>query len=233
MVDELDFPACHTILSIVASNAPLVASFRNRGRCGGFDPSYSQQDRRNRVADLGDARVLILATDGFEESELFEPRQALLDAGVTVTLASITTDPIQGVVHDSEKGKSITPDLTLEDVDIDDYDALLLPGGVGNPDKMRLEERAIEIVGEFMDEGKIVAAICHAPWLLVEADVVDGRRVTSWPSVRTDLENAGADVVDEEVVIDDNLITSRKPDDIPAFNRALLDALENDVGEED
>jgi protease I len=185
------------------------------------------------VADLGDARVLILATDGFEEAELFEPRQALLDAGVTVTLASITTDPIQGVVHESEKGKSITPDLTLEDVDIDDYDALLLPGGVGNPDKMRLEERAVEIVGEFMDEGKIVAAICHAPWLLVEADVVDGRRVTSWPSVRTDLENAGADVVDEEVVIDDNLITSRKPDDIPAFNRALLDALENDVGEED
>ena len=185
------------------------------------------------MADLGDARVLILAADGFEESELFEPRQALLDAGATVTLASIKTDTIQGVVHDTEKGKTITPDLTLEEVDVDDYDALLLPGGVANPDKMRMQDRAVEIVGEFMDEGKIVAAICHAPWLLVEADVVDGRRVTSWPSVRTDLENAGADVVDEEVVIDENLITSRKPDDIPAFNRALIEALENDLGEDE
>ncbi|MFZ3485685.1 type 1 glutamine amidotransferase domain-containing protein [Sphingomonas sp. 3-13AW] len=181
------------------------------------------------MADLGDARVLILAADGFEESELFDPRQALIDAGATVTLASIKTDPIQGVVHDSEKGKEITPDLALEDVDIDDYDALLLPGGVANPDAMRMQERAVEIVGEFMDEGKIVAAICHAPWLLVEADVVDGRRVTSWPSLRTDLENAGAEVVDEQVVIDDNLITSRKPDDIPAFSRALIHALETDL----
>ncbi|MBB3911056.1 type 1 glutamine amidotransferase domain-containing protein [Sphingomonas desiccabilis] len=185
------------------------------------------------MADLGDARVLILAADGFEESELFEPRQALLDAGATVTLASIKTDAIQGVVHDTEKGRTITPDLTLEDVDVDDYDALLLPGGVANPDKMRMQDRAVGIVGEFMDEGKIVAAICHAPWLLVEADVVDGRRVTSWPSVRTDLENAGADVVDEQVVVDENLITSRKPDDIPAFNRALIEALENDLGEDE
>ena len=185
------------------------------------------------MADLGDARVLILAADGFEESELFEPRQALLDAGATVTLASIKTDAIQGVVHDTEKGKTITPDLKLEEVDVDDYDALLLPGGVANPDKMRMQELAVEIVGEFMDEGKIVAAICHAPWLLVEADVVDGRRVTSWPSVRTDLENAGADVVDEQVVVDENLITSRKPDDIPAFNRALIEALENDLAEDE
>ena len=177
------------------------------------------------MADLSNLRVLMLATDGFEEAELFEPRQALLDAGVQVTLASIKTDPIQGVVNDSEKGESITPDLTLDDVDTDDYDVLLLPGGVGNPDKMRLEERAIEIVTEFMEDDKIVAAICHAPWLLVEADVVDGRQVTSWPSVRTDLENAGADVVDEQVVVDDNLITSRKPDDIPAFNKAIIEAL--------
>jgi len=177
------------------------------------------------MADLSDKHVLILATDGFEQSELFKPRQALLDAGVKVTLASIKTDPIQGVVNDSEKAETITPDITLDQVDIDDYDALLLPGGVGNPDKMRLEETAVNIVEDFMDDGKIVAAICHAPWLLVEADVVDGRRVTSWPSVRTDLTNAGAEVVDEEVVIDGNLITSRKPDDIPAFNKALLKAL--------
>lgn len=181
------------------------------------------------MSDLSQARVLILATDGFEDSELFEPRQALLDAGAKVTLASIKTDPIQGVRHDSDPTRTITPDLTLDQVDTEDFDALLLPGGVGNPDKLRMEDRAVSIVGEFMDDEKIVAAICHAPWLLVEADVVDGRRVTSWPSVRTDLENAGADVADEEVVIDGNLITSRKPDDIPAFNRALIQALEDDL----
>jgi protease I len=183
------------------------------------------------MADLKSARVLILATDGFEHSELFDPRQALLDAGAEVTLASIKTDPIQGVRNDSDPSETITPDLTLDQVEVGDYDALLLPGGVGNPDKMRMEDKAIDIVETFMDDGKIVAAICHAPWLLVEADVVDGRRVTSWPSVRTDLENAGADVVDEEVVVDGNLITSRKPDDIPAFNRALIEALER-VGED-
>ncbi|QNE31740.1 type 1 glutamine amidotransferase [Sphingomonas sp. NBWT7] len=183
------------------------------------------------MADLSDARVLFLATDGFEDAELFEPRQALLDAGATVTLASIKTDPIQGVKNDSDPTRTITPDLTLDQVDTEDYDALVLPGGVGNPDKMRLEERAVSIIGEFMDDDKIVAAICHAPWLLVEADVVDGRRVTSWPSVRTDLENAGADVADEEVVIDANLITSRKPDDIPAFNRAIIAALGEELAD--
>lgn len=183
------------------------------------------------MADLSNARVLILATDGFEDAELFEPRQALLDAGATVTLASIKTDPIQGVKNDSDPTRTITPDMTLDQVDTEEFDALLLPGGVGNPDKMRMEERAVAIVGEFMDDDKIVAAICHAPWLLVEADVVDGRRVTSWPSVRTDLENAGGEVVDEEVVIDENLITSRKPDDIPAFNRALVAALEEELAD--
>lgn len=181
------------------------------------------------MADLSNARVLIMATDGFEQSELFKPRQALIDAGAQVTLASIKTDPIQGMEHDSEKAEQITPDLTLEDVDTEDYDALVLPGGALNPDKMRTVERAVEIVEEFMDDDKIVAAICHAPWMLVEADVVDGRRVTSWPSVRTDLENAGADVVDEEVVVDGKLITSRKPDDIPAFNQAIVAALEKVV----
>lgn len=183
------------------------------------------------MADLANARVLILAADGFEESELFDPRQALLDAGATVTLASIKKDAIQGVVNDMDKGRTITPDLLLDDVDTEEFDALLLPGGVGNPDKMRMEERAVEIVAEFMDDDKIVAAICHAPWLLVEADVVDGRQVTSWPSVRTDLENAGADVVDQEVVIDENLITSRKPDDIPAFSKALIEALERELAD--
>jgi len=176
------------------------------------------------VTDLSHAHVLIVATNGFEQSELFEPRQALLDAGVKVTLASLSTDPIQGMKHD-EKGDTITPDLTVDDVDTQDYTALLLPGGVANPDTLRTSDRAVEIVEEFVDDDKLVAAICHGPWLLVEADVVDGRTVTSWPSIRTDLENAGADVVDEEVVRDGQFITSRKPEDIPAFNKAILAAL--------
>jgi len=184
------------------------------------------------MPDLSQARVLILATDGFEQDELFKPRQALIDAGAQVTLASIKTDPIQGMQHDIEKAQTITPDLTLDQVDTDDYDALVLPGGVANPDKMRLQDRAVEIVSEFMEDDKIVAAICHAPWLLVEADVVEGRRVTSWPSVRTDLANAGADVVDETVVVDGNLITSRKPDDIPAFNQAIIEALAEELADE-
>ncbi|MBR0553793.1 type 1 glutamine amidotransferase domain-containing protein [Stakelama marina] len=178
------------------------------------------------MADLSDTNVLILAADGFENSELFKPRQALLDAGAEVTLASIKTDPIQGVVHDSDEGDKITPDMTLDQVDVSRFDALVLPGGVANPDTMRLQDRAIEIVREFFDAEKTVAAICHAPWLLVEAGVAKGRKATSWPSVRTDLKNAGADVVDEEVVIDGNLITSRKPDDIPAFNNAIMEALQ-------
>ncbi|WP_066719144.1 type 1 glutamine amidotransferase domain-containing protein [Sphingomonas pituitosa] len=178
------------------------------------------------MANLQNARVLMLATDGFEESELFEPRQALLDAGAQVTLASIKTDPITGE-SGGEKGKSITPDATLDQVELDQFDALVLPGGVGNPDKLRMNTTAVEIVRSFMDSNRLVAAICHAPWLLAEADVVAGRRLTSWPSIRTDLANAGADVVDAEVVSDGNLITSRKPDDIPAFNRAVIAALED------
>ena len=182
------------------------------------------------MTDLSNARVLMIATDGFENDELFGPRQALLDAGAKVTLASIKTDPIQGE-KDDKPAETITPDLTLADVDTAQFDALVIPGGVKNPDTMRLQGRAIQIVEEFMDDDKIVAAICHGPWLLVEADVVDGRRVTGWPSVRTDLENAGADVVDEEVVVDENLITSRKPDDIPAFSRAIAAALAQELAE--
>ena len=183
------------------------------------------------MSDLSDARVLILAADYFEDAELFDPRQALLDAGATVTIASITRDPIQGVKNDSEPTRTVDVDLTLDDVDTEEFDALLLPGGVANPDKMRLQQRAVEIVQEFMEDEKPVAAICHAPWLLVEADVVEGRRVTGYASIRTDLENAGADVVDEQVVVDGNLITSRKPDDIPAFNEALLKMLAEELAE--
>jgi protease I len=171
------------------------------------------------------SKVLILATDGFENSELFKPRASLIDAGAEVTLASIKTDPIQGKVHDKD-GETITPDLTLGAVNAEDYDALLIPGGVANPDTMRMEEEALAIVRAFFAADKPVAAICHGPWLLAEADVIDGRTVTSWPSIRTDLRNAGAEVVDKEVQVDGRLITSRKPDDIPAFTEALIRSIE-------
>lgn len=177
------------------------------------------------MPDLADFRVLMMATDGFEQDELLKPRQALLDAGAEVVLASPKADPIRGE-KGGEKGESITPDTTVDAVDSGDFDALVLPGGVGNPDKLRTNQRAVAIVREFIDDGKLVAAICHGPWLLAEADVLKGRTVTSWPSIRTDLANAGAEVMDQEVVVDNNLITSRKPDDIPAFNRAVITALE-------
>ncbi|WP_066700989.1 type 1 glutamine amidotransferase domain-containing protein [Sphingobium amiense] len=176
------------------------------------------------MPSVDQSRILIVATDGFEQSELFDPRQSLIDAGAKVTLASPATDPIQGMKHD-EKGDTITPDITLDQVKIEEYDGLLLPGGVANPDTLRTNDKAVEIVRNFAVSGKPVAAICHGPWLLVEADVVDGRTVTSWPSVRTDLANAGASVVDREVVVDGNLITSRKPDDIPAFVDAFKAAV--------
>lgn len=177
------------------------------------------------MTDQTPAKVLIMATDGFEQSELFEPRKALLDAGYDVILASVALDPIQGMEHD-EKGDTITPDIVLGDVQPDDYDMLVLPGGVANPDTLRMEKHAIDIIQAFFDRDATVAAICHAPSLLAEADVLDGRKVTSWPSIRTDLRNAGADVVDQEVVIDGNLITSRNPDDIPAFNKAIVAAVQ-------
>lgn len=182
------------------------------------------------MTDIIDARFLIIATDGFEESELFEPRDQLIGARAEVTLASPKRTPIQGMKH-HEKGATITPDITLADVNPQDYDALIIPGGVANPDALRQDEKAIEIVRAFFDAGKPVAAICHGPWLLVEADIVLGKTVTSWPSLRTDLRNAGADVVDEEVVRDGNLITSRKPGDIPAFMTAIRAAVAEGVRE--
>ncbi|OQW48094.1 MAG: peptidase C56 [Proteobacteria bacterium SG_bin6] len=181
------------------------------------------------MADITQARVLIMATDGFEQSELFRPREALMDAGVTVRLASPGTEPIQGMQHDTP-GQTITPDATIEQVDAQDYDLLLLPGGVANPDTLRMRPEAVALVQAFASAGKPIAAICHAPWLLIEAGLVDGKRMTSWPSLRTDLANAGAEVVDEEVVIDGQFITSRMPDDIPAFSEAVLDRLRGGQG---
>jgi len=173
------------------------------------------------------ARVLIIATDGFEQSELFDPRIELKALGAQVTLAAPEQREIQGMEHD-KKGATITADHALDDVSADDFDALLIPGGVANPDALRQNEKAVQIVRDFFAADKPVAAICHGPWMLVEADVARGRTVTSWPSVRTDLKNAGAEVVDREVVVDGKLITSRKPADIPAFTKALVDMLEKE-----
>lgn len=169
-------------------------------------------------------RVLILATDGFEQSELIEPKKALEAAGFETVVASPQSGSIKGWQH-GNWGDSVKVDASIDEVDVDDFDALLLPGGQMNPDQLRMNDRAVELVEDFDEAGKPIAAICHGPWLLAEADIIDGRTVTSWPSIRTDLANAGADVVDEEVVIDDNLITSRNPGDIPAFSRALIAAL--------
>jgi protease I len=174
---------------------------------------------------IGDAKILIMATDGFEESELFGPREILMGKGATVRLASPSLTPIQATVHD-DPGKTIRPDLTISDAKPEDYDALLLPGGVRNPDALRTDKGAVALIKAFAEAGKPVAAICHGPWLLVEADVVRGRRVTSWPSIRTDLRNAGAEVVDEAAVIDGNIITSRKPADVEAFTEALINLVE-------
>jgi protease I len=169
-------------------------------------------------------RVLIIATDGFEQSELIKPRDLLAEAGAQVTIASLKSGTIRGW-DQKDWGESVDVDLVLDEVSAEDYDALLLPGGQMNPDILRTEHKVIDLVREFDAAGKPIAAICHAPWLLAEAKVIEGRSVTAWPSIRTDLVNAGAAVIDEEVVVDGNLITSRKPADIPAFTEALMAAL--------
>lgn len=175
-------------------------------------------------------RVLIIATDGFEQSELMEPKRLLEEAGAEVTVASLKPGEIRGW-DQKDWGRSVAVDCTIDRVSAEDYDALLLPGGQMNPDILRTEHAVIEMVRAFDAAEKPIAAICHAPWLLAEADVIEGRTVTGWPSIRTDLANAGAAVVDEEVVVDGNLITSRKPDDIPAFTEALMAALNMDDAE--
>ena len=169
--------------------------------------------------------VLIMATDGFEQSELFGPREILLRRGAEVRLASPSLSPIQATVID-DPGKVIRPDLTIEQASAEDFDALLLPGGVRNPDSLRTNGAAIALIRAFAEAEKPIAAICHGPWLLVEADLLRGRRATCWPSIRTDLRNAGATVVDEAAVTDGNIVTSRKPDDVEAFTDALIALIE-------
>jgi protease I len=175
---------------------------------------------------IPDSRILIVATDGFEEWELFGPREILQKRGAEVVLASPKRDPIQATVHD-DPGKTIRPDLTVDEALADDFDALILPGGVRNPDHLRMNVRAIQLIKDFAEQGKPIGAICHGPWLLVEADLLRGRTATSWPSIGTDLRNAGANVVDEAAVTDGNIVTSRNPQDVEEFTNAIMDLVEN------
>jgi len=177
------------------------------------------------MPQIPDSRVLIVATDGFEEWELFGPREILQKRGAEVVLASPKRDPIQATVHD-DPGKTIRPDLTVEEAIADDFDALILPGGVRNPDHLRMNVRVIQLIRDFSTQGKPIGAICHGPWLLVEADLLRGRTATSWPSIRTDLRNAGANVVDEAAVTDGNIVTSRNPQDVEEFTNAVMDLIE-------
>jgi len=167
-------------------------------------------------------KIAILVEEGFEQEEMTEPRQVLEDAGAGTDLVSPQKDEVRGWKH-TEWGDGFEVDVPLNEATPDDYDALLLPGGVMNPDRLRKNPEAVRFVRAFFDAGKPVAAICHGPWTLIEADVVRGRTMTSYESIRTDLKNAGAHWVDQEVVVDGTLITSRKPDDIPAFNRAMIE----------
>jgi protease I len=172
--------------------------------------------------DLKGKRVAILVADGFEQVEMTEPREALKDAGAITEIVSPAEGEVQGWNH-YDKADKFRVDVELDAAHPDHYDALLLPGGVLNPDQLRTFPKAVEFVRSFFKDGKPVAAICHGPWMLVEADVLHGRVVTSWPSIKTDLRNAGAQWLDMEVVTDHGLVTSRKPDDIPAFNRKMIE----------
>jgi protease I len=171
---------------------------------------------------LDGLRIAILAADGVERVELEQPRRALEDAGARTELLSITKPQVQARDHDLEDGGTFTVDRLVGAATVEEFDGLLLPGGTVNPDKLRTEPDAVQFVRDFVQSGKPVASICHGPWSFVEADVARGRRLTSWPSIRTDLRNAGAEVVDEEVVTDGNITTSRSPDDLPAFCERIV-----------
>lgn len=171
--------------------------------------------------DIKGLRVAILVTDGFEQVELIEPREALDKAGAETRVVSPKAERVRGW-NFTDWGRTLPVEVKLDQARVGDFEALLLPGGVINPDKLRTEPKAVAFVKAFFDAGKPVAAICHGPWTILEAGMARGRRMTSWPSLKTDLKNAGADWVDQEAVRDGNLVTSRKPDDIPAFNREMI-----------
>jgi protease I len=171
---------------------------------------------------LNGKRIAFLATDMVEQVELTEPRKAVEAEGATPELVSLEEGEIQGFDH-YNKADTFKVDRTVEEASADDYDALVIPGGVGNPDTLRADENAVEFTRQFFEQGKPVGVICHGPWMLVETGVVRGRKVTSWPSLRTDIQNAGGEWVDEEVVVDNGLVTSRKPDDLPAFTKKIVE----------
>ncbi|HTK26739.1 MAG TPA: type 1 glutamine amidotransferase domain-containing protein [Pyrinomonadaceae bacterium] len=172
--------------------------------------------------DLNNLQVAILIADGFEQREMTEPREALENAGAVTKIVSPAKDEVEGWNH-FDKGDKFPVEVPLDRASAEDFDALLLPGGVANPDQLRMKPEAVKFVKDFFDAGKPVAVICHGPWTLVEAGVVKGKTITSWPSVKTDLINAGANWVDKEVVVDSGLVSSRKPDDIPAFNQKMIE----------
>jgi len=174
--------------------------------------------------NLQGKKVAILVTDGFEQDELLKPREALDQAGAETKVVSLKSGKVKGWKF-TDWDKEVAVDLTLDNAKPEDFDALLLPGGVINPDKLRMEPKAVAFVKSFFDNGKPVAAICHGPWTVIEAGAARGRRIASWPSLKTDLHNAGAVWVDEEAVVDGNLVSARKPDDIPAFNRAMIELI--------
>jgi protease I len=176
------------------------------------------------TSNLKGKKIAILATDGFEQSELMQPRQALEEAGADTEVVSPNSGKIKGWDH-KDWGESVKVDKTLDNASAEEYDGLVLPGGVINPDHLRMDPRAVNFVKHFVSSGKTVGAICHGPWTLLEAGALKGKTVTSWPSLKTDLKNAGANWVDKEVVTDGQFITSRKPDDLPAFNQALIESV--------
>jgi protease I len=174
------------------------------------------------MENLKGLRVAILIEDGFEQVEMVEPRKALKDAGAETFIVSPRPEQVRGWKH-KEWGDNFSVDISLDRAQPASFDALQLPGGVMNPDRLRMQPKAVEFVRAFFDAGKPVAVICHGPWTIIEAGVARGRRIASWPSLKTDLRNAGAEWVDQEAVVDGNLVSSRKPDDIPAFNKAMID----------
>lgn len=183
------------------------------------------------MASLENCKVAVLATDGVEQVELTEPVKALKAANAKVTVIAPKSGQIQGMNH-HDKGDKLPVDQELSSVSPEKFDALVLPGGVANPDELRTNPKAVAFVRHFVETGKPIAAICHGPWTLIEAEGVKGHKMTSWPSLHTDLVNAGAEWVDQQVVVDGNLVTSRKPDDLPAFNREMLQLFEHGAGQQ-
>lgn len=193
-----------------------------------FTLEYMTENTQDTHSNSSSSKTIafLVAAEGIERVELTQPRDAVTDAGMTAHVLSPETGTVQTLDH-LDKAEEIAVDHAVAEVSVQDYDALVLPGGVANPDALRTDEAAVSFIADFVASGKPVAAICHAPWTLIEAKVVDGVRLTSFPSLATDLRNAGAEWVDEQVVVDGNLITSRNPDDLPAFISALMEATQH------